>query len=50
MPIPAVLYYENAHTLRQGSASDQLTALNYYWQAVALAQADAFMAGKFSTR
>ncbi len=49
VPVPAILYYENAHALRQGSASDQLTALNYYWQAVALAQADAFMTGKFST-
>ncbi len=50
VPIPAILYYENAHALRQGSASDQLTALNYYWQAVALAQADAFMSGKFSSK
>lgn len=49
-PVAAILYYENAHTLRQGSAADQLTALNYYWQAVALAQADAFMAGKFTVK
>jgi hypothetical protein len=50
IPIPAIMYYENAHALRQGSASDQLLALNYYWQAAALAQADAFMGGKIAPK
>lgn len=46
VPVPAILYYENARSASRGSAQDQLTALNYYWQATALAQAGAFMAGK----
>ncbi len=50
VPIPAILYYENAHSLRQSNANDQVTALNYYWQAVALAQAEAFLTGKLSAR
>jgi hypothetical protein len=50
VPISAIIYYENAHALRQGSANDQVNALNYYWQAVAQAQADAFLTGKLSVR
>jgi uncharacterized protein len=50
IPIPAILYYENARSLRQSNANDQVTALNYYWQAVALAQAEAFLTGKLSIR
>jgi hypothetical protein len=50
IPISAIIYYENAHSLRQSNADDQVTALNYYWQAVALAQADAFLTGKLSIK
>ena len=50
VPIPAILYYENAHALRLGSPNDQMTALNYYWQAVVLAQAEAYLTGKLSMR
>jgi hypothetical protein len=50
IPIPAILYYENARANRRGSAQDQLTALNYYWQGAVLAQAEAFMSGKLSPK
>ena len=50
IPISALIYYENARSLRQSNADDQVVALNYYWQAVALAQADAFLTGKLSVR
>ena len=50
IPISAIIYYENAHSLRQSNADDQVTALNYYWQAVTLAQANAFLTGKLSVR
>lgn len=50
VPIPALFYYENARSLRQSNPNDQVTALNYYWQAVALAQADAFLTGKLAIR
>lgn len=48
VPVSAILYYENGRALRSGTPDDQLTALNYYWQASALAQAEAFMAGKLT--
>jgi uncharacterized protein len=50
VPISSIIYYENARSLRQSNADDQVTALNYYWQAVALAQADAFLTGKLSVQ
>ncbi len=50
IPIAALIYYENARSLRQSNANDQVTALNYYWQAVALAQADAFLTGRLAIR
>jgi uncharacterized protein len=50
VPIAAIVYYENAHSLRQSNANDQVTALNYYWQAVALAQAEAFLTGRLAIR
>jgi hypothetical protein len=50
IPISALIYYENARSLRQSNADDQVVALNYYWQAVALAQADAFLTGKLAIR
>lgn len=46
VPVPAIIYYENARSASRGNAQDQLTALNYYWQATVLAQAGAFLAGK----
>jgi hypothetical protein len=42
-PIPAITYYEQARALRQGDAQDQLDALNYYWQAAILAQAEMYL-------
>ena len=50
VPVPALMYYENARANRQGRAQDQLNALNYYWQATALAQAEAFLTGKLSPK
>ena len=50
VPIAAIMYYENAHSLRQSNANDQVTALNYYWQAVTLAQAEAFLTGKLAIK
>jgi hypothetical protein len=50
VPIAAIMYYENARAYSRGSASDQLIALNYFWQASALAQANAFMSGKITPR
>jgi hypothetical protein len=50
VPIASIMYYENAHSLRQGNANDQVTALNYYWQSVALAQAEAFLTGKLAIK
>ena len=38
-PVQALYYYDNARLLRQGSASDQLMALTYYWNSAVLAEA-----------
>jgi len=35
-PIQALYYYDNARLYRTGDATDQLTALNYYWQSAIL--------------
>ncbi len=45
VPIIAVLYYETARLQRQGSAGDQLDALQSYWAATTLAQVQAYLAG-----
>lgn len=50
VPIASIIYYENARSLRQSNPNDQVTALNYYWQAVVLALADAFLSGKLALR
>ncbi|RME82823.1 MAG: hypothetical protein D6775_09810, partial [Caldilineae bacterium] len=46
IPIMAVLAYEAARVSRQGSAEDQLMALEQYWTAATLAQAQAYIAGQ----
>ncbi len=46
VPVIAVFYYEAARMKRQGSAEDQLVALEDYWEATALAQVQAYLAGK----
>jgi hypothetical protein len=43
-PVNAVMYYEDARILRQGQPSDQLDALDSYWQASILSE----MLGIFS--
>lgn len=50
VPIAAIMYYENARAYSRGTPGDQLIALNYFWQASALAQANAFMSGKITPR
>jgi uncharacterized protein len=44
-PAATMYYYELGRSLRQGSAQDQLDALNYFWQAAILAQAGVYLAG-----
>jgi hypothetical protein len=45
VPVPAVLYYENARMLRQGPPSDQLEALKGYWAASSMASVQAYLSG-----
>lgn len=44
-PVFAVLYYEAAQSLREGSVEEKLTALAYLWQATAHARLLATLAG-----
>ncbi len=44
-PPATMYYYELGRSLRQGSAQDQLDALNYFWQAAILAQAGVYLVG-----
>jgi len=46
VPVPAVVYYENARMLRQGSPSDQLEALKGYWAASSIASVQAYLSGR----
>jgi uncharacterized protein len=46
VPVPAVVYYENARVLRQGSPSDQLEALKGYWAASSIASVQAYLSGR----
>jgi len=38
-PVPAIYYYENARSYREGTPVDKISALFYYWQAAILAEA-----------
>jgi len=46
VPVPAVVYYENARVLRQGSPSEQLEALKGYWAASSIASVQAYLSGR----
>jgi hypothetical protein len=45
-PPATMYYYELGRSLRQGSAQDQLDALNYFWQSAILAQAGVYLVGQ----
>lgn len=46
VPVMAVMYYEDARILRQGTPEDQMDALKEYWTAATMALVQAYLTGR----